>query len=562
MGFYVTTKLTNFILSLTIIIIDDNYHFTNYLLLEINYKTKKMKQIYLTIFSVMMTVLSYSQNSFWSPTTYRGAFPITDNTPQTDWTHGWCNWDPQNTQYPTTQMVINTDVTTDATWSGVIKLQNKVYVRNGATLTILPGTIIRGDYNSQGTLIVTRGSRIIADGNVNQPIVFTSNNPVGSRNEGDWGGLVILGNAINNQPGGVVNIEGLPPSTNTQHGGVNDNDNSGVLRYVRIEFAGIPLEPNKEINGLTFGSVGSLTTVDYVQVSFCGDDSFEWFGGTVNCKHLISYSTIDDDFDTDFGYRGKVQFGLAIRNENLSDAAGDSNCFESDNDAQGSASQPLTSPIFSNFTIIGAKGDGTVTLPVGEKFEKAFRLRRNTATSVFNSIATGWEKGLSLEGAAVESNISSGVMNFNSNILSNFNNGTVCYTTTPNFLSSYFSLNLNDSTLTNQDINWVNPFVQVGSTPDYRLNGFSFAAIGSNFPVNIFGNIASVDELDNEYTIYPNPATNRITVNEKTFIEVIDQNGKLLVSSFDNQVELINLPNGVYFVRLNNSKVEKLIIRK
>ena len=86
-----------------------------------------MKQIYLTIFSVMMTVLSYSQNSFWTPTTYRGAFPITDNTPQTDWTHGWSNWDPQNTQYPTTQMVINTDVTTDATWSGVIKLQNKVF---------------------------------------------------------------------------------------------------------------------------------------------------------------------------------------------------------------------------------------------------------------------------------------------------------------------------------------------------------------------------------------------------------------------------------------------------
>lgn len=533
-----------------------------YLLLDINNKIKKMKQIYLTIFSVMMTVLSYSQNSFWTPTTYRGAFPVTDNTPQTNWTYGWSNWDPQNTQYPTTQIVVNTDVTTDATWSGVIKLQNKVYVRNGATLTILPGTIIRGDYNSQGTLIVTRGSRIIADGNVNQPIVFTSNNPVGSRNEGDWGGLVILGNAINNQPGGVVNIEGLPPSTNTQHGGVNDNDNSGVLRYVRIEFAGIPLEPNKEINGLTFGSVGSLTTVDYVQVSFCGDDSFEWFGGTVNCKHLISYSTIDDDFDTDFGYRGKVQFGLAIRNENLSDAAGDSNCFESDNDAQGSASQPLTSPIFSNFTIIGAKGDGTVTLPVGEKFEKAFRLRRNTATSVFNSIATGWEKGLSLEGAAVESNITSGVMNFNSNILSNYNTGTVCYTTTPNFLSSYFSQNLNDSTLTNQDINWVNPFVQIGSTPDYRLNGFSFAAIGANFPSNIFGNIASVNELNNDYTIYPNPATNQITVTEKTNIELMDQNGKLLVSSFDNQVELINLPNGVYFVRLNNSKVEKLIIKK
>ena len=521
-----------------------------------------MKQIYLFILFLIFGFTTLAQNQFWTPTTYRGAFPITDNTPQTDWTYGWSNWDPKNTQYPTTQIVINSDVTTDATWSGVIKLQNKVYVRNGATLTILPGTIIRGDYNSQGTLIVTRGSRIIADGNINQPIVFTSNNPVGSRNEGDWGGLVLLGNATNNQPGGVVNIEGLPPSTNTQHGGGNDNDNSGVLRYVRIEFAGIPLEPNKEINGLTFGSVGSLTTVDYVQVSFCGDDSFEWFGGTVNCKHLISYSTIDDDFDTDFGYRGKVQFGLSIRNKDLSDAAGDSNCFESDNDAQGSGSQPLTSPIFSNFTIIGAKADGTVSLPFGEKFEKAFRLRRNTATSVFNSIATGWEKGLSIEGAAAESNITSGVMNFNSNILSNFNNGTVCYTTTPNFLSSYFSQNLNDSTLTNQDINWVNPFVQIGTTPDYRLNGFSFAAIGANFPVEIFGDIVSVKEIENSLEIYPNPANNIVYVTKKSQLELIDVNGIRIKSTNDNKLNLENLNAGTYFIKIDNQLLKKLIIFK
>ncbi len=159
-----------------------------YLLLDINNKIKKMKQIYLTIFSVMMTLVSYSQTSFWTPTDYRGAFPVTDNSPATDWTYGWSNWDPNNTVYPTTQIVINSDITTNTTWSGMIQLQNKVYVRNGATLTILPGTIIRGDYQTQGTLIITRGSRIIADGNVNQPIVFTSNNPVGSRNEGEWGG--------------------------------------------------------------------------------------------------------------------------------------------------------------------------------------------------------------------------------------------------------------------------------------------------------------------------------------------------------------------------------------
>ena len=241
-----------------------------------------MKQIYLTILSVLMTVMTYSQSQFWTATDYKGAFPVTDNSPATDWTYGWSNWDPQNTQYPSTQTVINSDVTTNATWSGVIKLQNKVYVRNGATLTILPGTIVRGDYNTQGTLIVTKGSKLIADGNQLNPIVFTSNNPVGNRTEGDWGGVVILGNAINNQPGGVANIEGLPPSSNTQYGGTNDNDNSGIIKYVRIEFAGIALEPNKEINGLTFGSVGNQTLVDYVQVSYGGDDSFEWFGGSVN----------------------------------------------------------------------------------------------------------------------------------------------------------------------------------------------------------------------------------------------------------------------------------------
>ena len=521
-----------------------------------------MKQIYLTILSVLMTVMTYSQSQFWTATDYKGAFPVTDNSPATDWTYGWSNWDPQNTQYPSTQMVINSDVTTNATWSGVIKLQNKVYVRNGATLTILPGTIIRGDYNTQGTLIVTKGSRLIADGNQMNPIVFTSNNPVGNRTEGDWGGVVILGNAINNQPGGVANIEGLPPSSNTQYGGTNDNDNSGIIRYVRIEFAGIALEPNKEINGLTFGSVGNQTLVDYVQVSYGGDDSFEWFGGSVNCKHLISYSTVDDDFDTDFGYRGKVQFGLAIRNENLSDAAGDSNCFESDNDAQGSGSQPLTSPVFSNFTIIGAKGNGTVSLPIGEKFEKAFRLRRNTATSVFNSIVTGFEKGVSIEGVPVEDNLAGDTMRFHSNILSNFNTGTVCYTTTPGFMNSYFSQHDNDSLSTLLDVNWVTPFAPLGLTPDYRLNSGSVAATGADFSDEVFGGISTVNELTNKITLYPNPTSSLLYVDEISELEVINQNGQLIIKSKTDKLDLSNLVDGIYYVKVNNLYINKIVIKK
>jgi len=297
-------------------------------------------------------------------------------------------------------------------------------------------------------------------------------------------------------------------------------------------------------------------------LSNCGDDSFEWFGGTVNCKHLISYSSVDDDFDTDFGYRGKVQFGLAIRNENFSDAAGDSNCFESDNDAQGSSSQPLTAPIFSNFTIIGAKGDGTVSLPIGEKFEKAFRLRRNTATSVFNTIVTGWEKGLSIEGLPVEDNILGDTMYFHSNILSNFNAGTVCITTTPGVLSVYFSQHANDSVSTHSNINWVTPFVPLGLTPDYRLQEGSTAAVGASFPTEIFGELASVKEKSDDFRIYPNPASEVVYVSKKSYMELINQNGQVIDTVNDSEIDLRNLPEGVYFLRVNKVKTKKLIIKK
>ncbi|MBU3659431.1 MAG: T9SS type A sorting domain-containing protein [Flavobacteriales bacterium] len=449
-----------------------------------------MKKIYLGIAALCLSTSLNAQDAFWTPTNYKGAFPVTDATPATDWTAGWSNFDPENTVYPATTQTVSTDITTNTTWSGVILLQNKVYVKNNATLTIAPGTIIRGDKASQGTLIITRGAKINAAGTASNPIVFTSNESVGNRAEGDWGGIVILGLAKNNQPGGVASIEGLVPSTDTQFGGAFDNDNSGVLQYVRVEFPGIPLEPNKELNGITFGSVGSGTTVDHIQVSFSSDDSYEWFGGTVNCKYLIVYRGLDDDFDTDFGYRGKVQFGLAIRDKDLSDAPGDSNCFESDNDAQGSAAQPKTAPIFSNITIVGPKGDGTTILPSGEKFEKAFRLRRNTATSCFNSLVTGWEKGLSMEGTAVVNNVNGDTLVFANNILTNFNAGvnTIYNAGTSGgassnaaFYSSFWTANGNDSTATLAQVNWVNLFPALGNTPDARLNAGSVAATNASF---------------------------------------------------------------------------------
>lgn len=453
---------------------------------------------------------AFAQDAFWTPTTYRGAFPVTDNTPATDWTSGWANFDPETTVYPATVTTVSADITSNTTWSGVVKLMNKVYVKNNATLTIAPGTIIRGDKLTQGTLIITRGAKIMADGTAVNPIIFTSNEAVGARNEGDWGGLVLLGLAKNNQPGGVANIEGIVPTTDSQYGGNFDNDNSGTLRYVRVEFAGIALEPNKEINGITFGSVGSGTIVDYVQVTYSGDDSFEWFGGTVNCKHLIAYRGLDDDFDCDFGFRGKVQFALSIRDKDLSDAPGDSNAFECDNDAAGSTATPKTRPIFSNVTLVGPKGNGTTALPAGEKFEKAFRLRRNSAVSVLNSLVTGWEKGLSIEGAPVVANLNGDTMVFVNNILTNFaipswstgNTNTVLNSggSTAAWYNSWWGVDGNDSTASLAQVNWVNMFPALGVTPDARLAVGSVAANGATFMNPVFYSVATPVVATTSYT--------------------------------------------------------------
>ena len=482
-----------------------------------------MKKIYTLLTALCLGSVAMAQDAFWTPTTYRGAFPVTDNTPATDWTSGWANFDPETTVYPATITTVSTDIITNTTWSGVVRLNNKVYVKNNATLTIAPGTIIRGDKVTQGTLIVTRGAKIIADATAANPIIFTSNEAVGARNEGDWGGLILLGLAKNNQPGGVANIEGIVPTTDSQFGGNFDNDNSGILRYVRVEFAGIALEPNKEVNGITFGSVGSGTVVDYVQVTLSGDDSFEWFGGTVNCKHLIAYRGLDDDFDCDFGYRGKVQFALSIRDKDLYDAPGDSNSFECDNDAAGSTAQPKTRPVFSNVTLVGAKGNGTTALPAGEKFEKAFRLRRNSAVSVLNSLVTGWEKGISIEGAPVVANLNGDTMVFVNNILTNFaqpawttnNTNTVLNSggSTTSWYNSWFGVDGNDSTQTLAQVNWVNLFTALGVTPDARLAAGSSAATGATFMNGVFYSVATPVVATNSFTYCQGATATALTAN-------------------------------------------------
>lgn len=287
-------------------------------------------------------------------------------------------------------------------------LRGFVRVKAGATLTIPPGTIIFGDKATSGTLIVERGGRLIADGTANQPIVFTSAQPVGQRSYGDWGGIVLLGNAPTNKPTTTL-IEGIPDGP---YGGNDPSDNSGILRYVRIEFCGIPITPGNEINGLTMGGVGRGTTIEYVQVSFCGDDAFEWFGGNVNCKYLISHRNWDDDFDTDFGYSGNVQFGVVLRDPAIADQS-TSNGFESDNDANGTGDSPFTSCTFSNVSVFGPLGRGVAN--VNSLYGRGAHLRRNTENSIFNSVFTGWIEGLRLDGSATQQKVNNGALDIRRN---------------------------------------------------------------------------------------------------------------------------------------------------
>lgn len=249
-------------------------------------------------------------------------------------------------------------------------------------LTIEQGTVIMGA--DQGTLVVQRGGKIFAQGTKRYPIVFTSFQCPGQRAAGDWGGVVICGAAPNNRPGNNGVLEG---NYGGFHGGTNAQDNSGVLSYVRIEFSGVALFPNQEINGLTMGSVGRGTQIDHVQVSHNLDDAFEWFGGTVNTKYLVSFKNLDDDFDAADGYIGFNQFGMAVRDPNFADISG-SNGFEIDNDGSGSTNLPLTRPIFSNYTVLGPKGTPTSTF--NALFDRGAHIRRNSTPQIFNSVIAGW----------------------------------------------------------------------------------------------------------------------------------------------------------------------------
>jgi hypothetical protein len=357
------------------------------------------------------------------PTTYRGAF---EPAPAAMWTDNWTNWDPQNTFYGAPTVTVNTNILSNTTWTknNVYLIQGTIYVDSLVTLTIEPGTVVRGDANTViSALVIQRGAKIIANGTPCNPIVFTSSKAIGARTKGDWGGIIIEGRGINNL-GTEVPVEGIGATNlRARHGGNIANDNSGSLTYARIEYAGFMIAANNEMNSLTMGSVGSGTTIHHIQTSFGLDDAFEWFGGSVNCTHLVSYRNLDDDFDTDNGYNGTVQFALAVRDPQVADvpAVSTSEGWESDNNASAPFTLlPKTAPKFYNVTQIGAfrcgSNSGGITQPTADGFRRGARIRRNSETEIHNSILMNNWRGLIMD-ADVIANAASGGAAFQNNII-------------------------------------------------------------------------------------------------------------------------------------------------
>ena len=379
-----------------------------------------------------------SFGQFFTATTYRGAFGVGSGS---NWLTGWTEFDPNNAVYPgngsgeslagKTRVNIGNDgtdggaptpgadgyfhITSNTTWSSsnVYYLFAPIAVDNGVTLTIQAGTVIRGTNQAIPTcLVISRGAQLNAAGTSAAPIVFTSSQPAGSRNTGDWGGLVLCGRAavnLNKAPNlGGRNVEGTQttaPGTASYYGSgngstvVNDAESSGTLTYVRCEFAGDAVIANQELNGIMLAGIGSGTTFNYIQVSYSKDDSFEWFGGTVDGKYLVALGGTDDDFDVDEGYRGRNQFCLAVKDPRFCDygsGPGSSNFFEMDNNTTSSGNatsdqtqyspQPTTSCTFSNVTCIGPLRNGEAITNVSDRFGGGWNARTNPATGVFNSI--------------------------------------------------------------------------------------------------------------------------------------------------------------------------------
>jgi hypothetical protein len=396
----------------------------------------------------------------------------------TNWLNNWTNFKPANVEYSEATNIIagNIDKDTRLTKRNTYQLVGVVYVTNNATLTIEPGTVIRGDDKTCGTLVITNGAKIMAEGLETDPIVFTSNKETVERKPGDWGGIIILGKAPINTLGGLHTLPfDLEPMLN-HYGGQDPEDNSGILKYVRVEYAGRKLSSLKELNGISLAGVGRKTVLSNIQVSYSNDDSFESYGGDLVMNNLISYRTTDDDFDFTQGVQCNISNSIAIRHPFSSDVSG-SRCFEVDSyDKIGNTdmSKKLTTIDATNITLVNLEENNQGLV------RESVYVRENTYFNLSNSIISGFTPFVLLEGNIGDGDVNLSKVTFKNLVINNCNGGITSESGSGNPSIQKFYGNpiffLDYTRLKNSEL-FTMPNIK--GNPDFRMNVNNTLAIGN-----------------------------------------------------------------------------------
>lgn len=496
-------------------------------------------------------------------------------------------------------------------------LDGYVFLEAGGTLTIEPGTVVKGiadpsNGDNASALIISRGAKLFAEGTESNPIIFTSelddlndNTELTKNDKGLWGGLIILGNAIVGVDGGKENIEGIPSTEGRAEYGGNDNsDNSGVLKYISIRHAGTALEANNEINGLTLGGVGNGTIIEYVEVFANKDDGIELFGGAVNIKHAVVAFCGDDSYDFDQSWNGNGQFWFSIQDEN-SNRAGE---FDG---SEASDLSPSVIVTIANATFIG----GGATTINGDGND-ALRIRAAAATKIYNSIFQGFASRAIrvddlFEGDTYD-RLLAGEVDFDNNVFFDIAAGSTIEAIAKagdDSQALFDLLNNNSNSIFNPGMGGISREPNNGLDP--RVSAFGVLETETTmFTDGFFDNVPYLGAFDNQNNwaqgwtaldkygffgnlvqtsvlnqlniemldAYPNPFENQILVSydlkEKAniSIEVFNSNGQQVSMISSTQIggnhqeliELNNLPSGTYMLTLKengNLSAVKMILK-
>lgn len=394
-----------------------------------------------------------------------------------NWMNNWTNFNPAKMEYSeATNIIAGTiDKDTRLVKRNTYQLVGIVYVTNNAVLTIEPGTVIRGDDKTCGTLVVTNGAKIMAEGLETDPIVFTSNKEIADRKPGDWGGIIILGKAPINNIGGVHTLPfDLEPLLN-HYGGPDAEDNSGILKYVRIEYSGRKLSAAKELNGLSLAGVGRKTVLSNIQISFSNDDSFECYGGDLNMNNLISYRTTDDDFDFTQGAQININNSIAIRHPFSSDISG-SRCFEVDSYDKiqnTDMSKKMTKINATNITLVNLEENNQGLV------RESVYVRENTFFNLSNSIVSGFSPFVLLEGNIGNGEVNLSKLSFKNIIVNNCNGGITSESSSGNeSIQNFYNPNsgIQYTKMKNTEL-FTTPNIK--GNPDFRANTNNTIAIGN-----------------------------------------------------------------------------------